>query len=95
MNTLTLKDLPDTLASSGNSLLSMIMQLSMSIGVTIAGMLLGMFGQQHIGIDSSATSRLYVHWLCMAVIIALPAIIFARVPNDTQQNMVISRRKGL
>ncbi|ECY3810691.1 MFS transporter, partial [Salmonella enterica subsp. enterica serovar Montevideo] len=23
----------------------------------------------------------------------LPAIIFARVPNDTQQNMVISRRK--
>ncbi|RWU35758.1 MFS transporter, partial [Salmonella enterica subsp. enterica serovar Typhimurium] len=26
-------------------------------------------------------------------IIALPAISFARVPNDTQQNMVISRRK--
>ena len=38
MNTLTLKDLPDNLASSGNSLLSMIMQLSMSIGVTIAGL---------------------------------------------------------
>jgi DHA2 family multidrug resistance protein-like MFS transporter len=36
MNTLTLKDLPDDLASSGNSLLSMIMQLSMSVGVTIA-----------------------------------------------------------
>ncbi|ELW2863586.1 MFS transporter [Salmonella enterica] len=94
MNTLTLKDLPDTLASSGNSLLSMIMQLSMSIGVTIAGMLLGMFGQQHIGIDSSATHHVFMYtWLCMAVIIALPAIIFARVPNDTQQNMVISRRK--
>lgn len=42
MNTLTLKDLPDNLASSGNSLLSMIMQLSMSIGVTIAGLLLGL-----------------------------------------------------
>ncbi|NCB87464.1 MAG: MFS transporter, partial [Gammaproteobacteria bacterium] len=25
--------------------------------------------------------------------IALPAIIFARVPNDTQTNAVISRRK--
>ncbi|VDZ78062.1 transporter protein [Salmonella bongori] len=48
MNTLTLKDLPDTQASSGNSLLSMIMQLSMSIGVTLAGLLLGLFGQQHI-----------------------------------------------
>jgi DHA2 family multidrug resistance protein-like MFS transporter len=33
MNTLTLKDLPDELASSGNSLLSMIMQLSMSVGL--------------------------------------------------------------
>jgi DHA2 family multidrug resistance protein-like MFS transporter len=42
MNTLTLKDLPDDLASSGNSLLSMVMQLSMSIGVTIAGLLLGL-----------------------------------------------------
>ncbi len=41
MNTLTLKDLRTT-ASSGNSLLSMIMQLSMSIGVTIAGLLLGL-----------------------------------------------------
>ncbi len=61
MNTLTLKDLPDTLASSGNSLLSMIMQLSMSIGVTIAGMLLGMFGQQHIGIDSSATHHVFMY----------------------------------
>ena len=62
MNTLTLKDLPDNLASSGNSLLSMIMQLSMSIGVTIAGLLLGLFWfaacqrrQRH------HTNRLYVH----------------------------------
>ena len=41
MNTLTLKTLPDRLASSGNSLLSMAMQLSMSIGVSTAGILLG------------------------------------------------------
>ncbi|EPJ3205912.1 MFS transporter [Salmonella enterica subsp. enterica serovar Derby] len=94
MNTLTLKDLPDDLASSGNSLLSMIMQLSMSIGVTIAGLLLGMFGQQHIAIDSASTHTVFMYtWLCIAFLIALPAIIFARVPNDTQTNAVISRRK--
>ena len=94
MNTLTLKDLPDDLASSGNSLLSMIMQLSMSIGVTIAGLLLGMFGQQHIAIDSGSTHTVFMYtWLCIAFIIALPAIVFARVPNDTQTNAVISRRK--
>ncbi|SQB29108.1 multidrug efflux system protein MdtE [Citrobacter koseri] len=94
MNTLTLKDLPDELASSGNSLLSMIMQLSMSIGVTIAGLLLGMFGQQHIAADSGASHTVFMYtWLCMALIIALPALIFARVPNDTHKNAVISRRK--
>lgn len=94
MNTLTLKDLPDELASSGNSLLSMIMQLSMSIGVTVAGLLLGMFGQQHITANSGATHTVFIYtWLCMAVIIALPAVVFARVPNDTHKNVVIARRK--
>ncbi|QMI05702.1 MFS transporter [Citrobacter sp. RHB25-C09] len=94
MNTLTLKDLPDDLASSGNSLLSMIMQLSMSIGVTVAGLLLGMFGQQHIAVDSGATHSVFMYtWLCMAVIIALPAAIFARVPEGTHKNVVIARRK--
>ncbi len=39
------------------------------------------------------TNRLYVHRLSMALIIALPAFIFARVPNDTHQNVAISRRK--
>ena len=72
----------------------MIMQLSMSIGVTIAGLLLGMFGQQHSVIDSGSTHTVFMYtWLCIAFIIALPAIIFARVPNDTQTNAVISRRK--
>ena len=94
MNTLTLKDLPDNLASSGNSLLSMIMQLSMSIGVTIAGLLLGLFGSQHVSIDSGTTQTVFMYtWLSMAFIIALPAFIFARVPNDTHQNVAISRRK--
>jgi len=94
MNTLTLKDLPDELASSGNSLLSMIMQLAMSIGVTVAGLLLGVFGQQHLSADSGAAHHVFLYaYLSMAVIIALPALLFARVPNDTSKNVVIARRK--
>ena len=78
----------------GNSLLSMIMQLSMSIGVTIAGLLLGLFGSQHVSVDSGTTQTVFMYtWLSMAFIIALPAFIFARVPNDTHQNVAISRRK--
>lgn len=94
MNTLTLKDLPDEHASSGNSLLSMIMQLSMSIGVTVAGLLLGMFGQQHVAADSAATHQVFMYtYFCMALIIALPALIFARVPADVTKNVIIARRK--
>ena len=94
MNTLTLKDLPDDLASSGNSLLSMVMQLSMSIGVTVAGMLLGLYGQQHISADAATTHQVFLYtYLSMAVVIALPALIFARVPDDTTVNTVIRRRK--
>ena len=94
MNTLTLKDLPDDLASSGNSLLSMVMQLSMSIGVTIAGMLLGLYGQQHISADAAIAHQVFLYtYSSMAVIIALPALIFSRVPDDTTTNTVIRRRK--
>lgn len=93
MNTLTLKDLPDELASSGNSLLSMVMQLAMSIGVTVAGLLLGVFGQQHLSVDSGAAHHVFLYaYLSMAVIIALPALLFTRVPNDTSKNVVIARR---
>jgi MFS transporter, DHA2 family, multidrug resistance protein len=94
MNTLTLKELPDELASSGNSMLSMVMQLSMSIGVTVAGLLLGLYGQHHISVDSAASHQVFIYtYFSMALIIALPALIFARVPDDVSKNVIISRRK--
>ena len=94
MNTMTLKDLPDDLASSGNSMLSMVMQLSMSIGVTVAGLLLGIYGQNHISVDSAGSHQVFLYtYLSMAVIIALPALIFARVPDDISKNIIIARRK--
>ncbi|STQ60657.1 putative multidrug resistance protein [Pseudescherichia vulneris] len=68
MNTLTLKDLPDAQASSGNSLLSMIMQLSMSIGVTVAGCCSACLGQQHLATDSTLVHPRFLFHpiLCMA-----------------------------
>lgn len=95
MNTLTLKELQDELASSGNSLLSMIMQLSMSIGVTVAGLLLGAFGHGAVS-DSAATHQTFMYtYLCMALVIALPALVFWRVPADVSKNVDLrGRRKG-
>lgn len=84
MNTLTLKDLPDTIASGGNSLLSMTMQLSMSLGVSLAGILLGIFAQNGtLDFASPATADVFRYtYLSMAVILALPALLFLRVPPD-------------
>lgn len=94
MNTLTLKDLPDAHTSSGNSLLSIVMQLSMSIGVTVAGLLFGLYGHQQIATDSATVQHVFFYtWVTMAIIIALPALLFARVPQDDSKNTVIPRRK--
>ncbi|AZI51623.1 MFS transporter [Pantoea agglomerans] len=93
MNTLTLKELPDELASSGNSLLSMIMQLSMSIGVTVAGLLLGAFAQESAA-NSTAEHQMFIYtYLCMSLIIILPALVFWRVPPQVSTNVDLRRRR--
>ncbi|MDE8756859.1 MFS transporter [Pectobacterium polaris] len=93
MNTLTLKDLPDTLASGGNSLLSMTMQLSTSLGVSIAGILLGMFSQPHMAAGSGETHMVFIYtYLSMIVIIALPVLIFNHVPTDGVKQSTLPRK---
>ncbi|UOB07605.1 hypothetical protein MQE23_00060 [Streptomyces sp. HP-A2021] len=96
VNTRTPKDLPDTLASGGNSLLSMTMQLSTSLGV-IAGILLSMFSQPHIAASNGETHMVFIYtYLSMIVIIALPVLIFNRVPTDgvKQIHAAAQRREG-
>ncbi len=47
------------------------------IGVTIAGLLLGLYGQQHMSLDAASTHQVFLYtYLSMAAIIALPALIF-------------------
>ena len=95
MNTLTLKDLPDRLASSGNSLLSMVMQLSMSLGVSVAGILIGSFAHHQVVADSPAIHSAFIYsYCCMALIIALPALAFARVPADSAPNRTLTKEPG-
>lgn len=52
MNTVTLNGLDNTLASSGNSLLSVVMQLSMSLGVSFSAILLTWYYSGHAEIQS-------------------------------------------
>lgn len=82
MNTLTLKDLEQRHASSGNSLLSMIMMLSMSLGVAAAGAILSGFTvhyQQHM------LSAFHATFICMgAMTMAATWIFWQLEPEDKQ-----------
>lgn len=83
MNTLTLKDLPQQDASSGNSFLSMIMMLSMSIGVALAGTLVNIF-EQHFGSDMISLA-FHATFICLGLINIITAVIFWKIPKDTSR----------
>lgn len=81
MNTLTLKDLPQQDASSGNSFLSMIMMLSMSIGVALAGTLLNVFNA--IFATEDMTLAFQLAFISLGVLNMLATWIFYKLPKDT------------
>ena len=95
MNTLTLKELPDDLASSGNSMMSMMQQLSTSIGVTVAGLLLATFAHQQVTFDSELAHEAFIAtYISIAVVMVLPVLVFWFVPKNIAPNAAaLARRK--
>ena len=77
MNTLTLGDLDAARASGGNSLLSVVMQLSMSLGVAAAGALLAAFAAPAtVPAGAGLMHTFHATYLCMGALSALAAGIF-------------------
>lgn len=73
MNTITLFDLEGANASSGNSLLSMVMMLAMSLGVAVAGGLLAAFDSTA---DGSALPAFHATFVTVGLITCASACIF-------------------
>lgn len=93
MNTVTLRDLQGTQASGGNSLLSMVMMLSMSLGVATAGALLANFEEhfgfgQHLGRESSAQALMAFHatFISVGLITLASAWIFWQLSPDARSS---------
>ena len=78
MNTLALRDLSGPEASAGNSLLSMVMMLAMSLGVATAGGLLGAFGGEPA--DAAPVLAAF-RWtfVCIGALTLASAAIFAQL----------------
>lgn len=80
MNTITLFDLEGPNASSGNSLLSMIMMLSMSLGVAVAGGLLAAFDDGSQGV--AALAAFHSTFVTVGLITCASAWIFWQLAPD-------------
>ena len=83
MNTVTLKDLSGVNASSGNSMLSMVQMLSMSLAVTSAGALLATFqagiGSHHFDV----LPAFHATFICVGLITSASAWIFMQLDPET------------
>jgi EmrB/QacA subfamily drug resistance transporter len=85
MNTVTLKDLEGSHASSGNSLLSMVMMLAMSLGVAAAGALLATFTSLlGDGRGTGPLSAFHASFICMGFITAVSAWIFWQLSPEVK-----------
>lgn len=95
MNTLTLKDLPDPLVSSGNSLLSMIMQIAAGTGVSLAGVMLGYFLKEHASLSLAEVQYAFAMvWSVTALVLFLPVFVFLFVPGEVKiQRKFTAERK--
>ena len=87
MNTLTLGGLDDDRASAGNSLLSVVMQLSMSLGVATAAALLALFAAPVAAAAAGAAPAPVLDafrstYLSMGALSALAAGIFFQLERD-------------
>ncbi len=84
MNTVTLVDLSDQQASSGNSLLSVIMQLSMSMGVAIAAAILSEFtGVKSLYDAHNVIAAFAKTYLCLGFLAAISTVIFIHIKPDS------------
>lgn len=82
MNTLALRDLDSHQASSGNSLLSMVQMLAISLGVALAGTLLLGFSnwwQQRTG-EANALQAFQAAFVCMGGLTLASAWVFWQLP---------------
>jgi hypothetical protein len=98
MNTLTLRDLDGEFTSSGNSLLSMLMMLTMSLGVAVAGGLLGAFGGVAAAADPSHLDTLTAfRWTFVGVgaVTVTSAAIFAQLePTHSLQQATVQETEA-
>ena len=90
MNTITLADLTDETASSGNSMLAVTQQLSISLGVAVSAAVLRFYE----GFDSTNTiEQFHYTFITMGGITIVSALMFMLLKNKDGRNLIKERHK--
>ncbi|GGH61137.1 MFS transporter [Comamonas phosphati] len=82
MNSVTLKDVDGEFASSGNSLLSMVQMLAMSMGVALAGALLTGYTDMWHGHDGDRMAAIRATFATVAVMTLAATLVFSQLEKD-------------
>lgn len=90
MNTITLADLTDDNASSGNSVLAVTQQLSISLGVAVSAAVLRFYE----GFDSANTvEQFHYTFITMGVLTVVSALVFMLLKPKDGRNLIKERHK--
>ncbi len=87
MNTITLADLTDDNASSGNSVLAVTQQLSISFGVAISAVVLRFCEQ----FDGTVVQHFHTTFLIMGGVTILSALVFMQLKPVDGRNLITNR----
>lgn len=90
MNTITLGDLTDENASSGNSILAVTQQLSISLGVAVSAAVLRFYE----GFDNVNTvEQFHYTFITMGVLTVISALVFTQLKPKDGRNLIKDRHK--
>ena len=90
MNTITLADLTDENASSGNSVLAVTQQLSISLGVAISAAVLRIYE----GMEGTNTvEQFHYTFITMGAITVISALMFMLLKAKDGRNLIKDRHK--
>jgi EmrB/QacA subfamily drug resistance transporter len=82
MSTLSLSDLDSETASGGNSLLMVMQQLSMSLGISVGAFLLSQYQSEISSMSASILTAFRYTFLTMSALTALASLLFLRLQAD-------------
>lgn len=91
MNTISLADLTDNNASSGNSVLAVTQQLAISFGIAVSASILGYFDTEKVG---TTVDNFHYTFITVGIITLLSSFVFLLLDKHDGDNLTNKKKKA-